>query len=356
MPSKSRPEAVRLRAGVVGATGYAGQDLLRILANHPRVEITSVTASKARPGTVSDLFPSIRTLPAGLACEKFSAAAVARDCDVVFLSLPHSVSMQYAPELLRHGTRVIDLSADYRFIKADVYEKWYAKHTDKENLKNAVYGLPERYRSRIRKARLVAGPGCYPSSVILSCAPLLESGLVEGPVIANCLSGISGAGKNLNENFMFCQARDNAHAYKAGGKHRHTPEMEQELSRAAGRTVPVSFIPHTIPVSRGILATCALQNSGKATDTTVLAVLEKAYRTEPFIRVLPAGVMPELVNVKGTNYVDIGVALDQRTGLVVVGCALDNLVKGASGAAVQCMNVMFGLTETAGLDASALHP
>ena len=279
--------------------------------------------------------------------------SVCEGADLVFCCLPHRVAMNTVPSLLEAGHRVVDFSADYRLRDFGVYETWYkTKHTSPERIADAVYGVPELYREDIKKARLVANPGCYPTGAILSLAPLLRAGLIKpDSIIVDAKSGVSGAGRKADLGLQFGEVNEGFKAYGVGN-HRHTPEIEQELSVALGDVVQVSFTPHLAPMTRGILSTIYAGGEGGADASAVRAALRDAYADEPFIRLMPEGALPNVTQVAGSNYVDIGLVYDERTSRFIVVVAIDNLVKGASGAAVQNMNLMLGLPETQGL----LHP
>ena len=279
--------------------------------------------------------------------------SVCEGADLVFCCLPHRVAMNTVPSLLEAGHRVVDFSADYRLRDFGVYEAWYkTKHTSPERIADAVYGIPELYREDIKKARLVANPGCYPTGAILALAPLLRAGLIKpDSIIVDAKSGVSGAGRKADLGLQFGEVNEGFKAYGVGN-HRHTPEIEQELSVALGGAVQVSFTPHLAPMTRGILSTIYAGGEGGADASAVRAALRDAYADEPFIRLMPEGALPNVTQVAGSNYVDIGLVYDERTSRFIVVVAIDNLVKGASGAAVQNMNLMLGLPETQGL----LHP
>ena len=335
-----------IKASVVGATGYTGEELVDILIRHADVEIASLSAIVEKPMKISDIFPRFRG-KLDLVCKELDAAEVIRSSDVVFLALPHTVSMKFAPEFLKTGKKVIDLSADYR-LPPDVYEKCYGKgHSDKENLKKAVYGLPELYRKKIKGAELVANPGCYPTGIILGIAPLLKNAVVEpAGIIADSKSGITGAGRKASLGLLFAEISDNAKAYKVGS-HQHGPEINQELSKLAGKNVDTLFVPHVIPIKRGIISTVYMKQKKKMTQKEVDRFYEDFYKNEPFVRFLGSEAMPELKDVVLTNFCDIGVKVANDT--IVAVSAIDNLTKGAAGQAVQNMNIMYGLNENEAL-------
>jgi len=335
-----------VKASVVGATGYTGEELISILAGHPQVKITSLSAIVDKPAKISELFPRFKG-KLDIICKELDIEEVKRSSDVVFLALPHTVSMQFAPEFLKAGKKVIDLSADYR-LPADIYKKWYGKaQADKENLKKAVYGLPELYRKKIKGCDFVANPGCYPTSVVLGIAPLIKSGIVEKKgIIADSKSGISGAGRKASVGLLFAEIADNFKAYKIGS-HQHTPEITQELSKIAGDGVEILFVPHIIPIKRGILSTIYLKQKKKVAQKEIDKLYADFYKDEPFVRCLSGGAVPELKNVIESNFCDIGAKLTGES--IVVVSVIDNLTKGAAGQAVQNMNLMYGFDETEGL-------
>lgn len=344
-----------IRVAVAGASGYTGVELLRLLAVHPEVEICSVTSRQHEGLPINRIFPSLRGF-CDLICEPLDVEAIATRVDLVFTALPHKSAMDVVPGFLEAGCRVVDLSADYRLQDQATYEQWYQAHTSPELLIEAVYGLPELYRQRIRSARLIANPGCYPTSVALGLAPLLRHGLInEQSLIIDSKSGTSGAGRGLKEGSLYCEVNEGFKAYGIAN-HRHTPEIEQELSLLAGKPVIVSFTPHLLPVNRGILSTCYASLVGSDSTSRLLEIYQEFYLNERFVRVLPEGELPNIAAVRGTNFCDIGLVVDSRTGRVVVVSVIDNLVKGAAGQAVQNMNVMCSLDENLGLGIVPLFP
>ncbi len=344
-----------IKAAIVGGSGYTGVELLRILHRHPHVEVVSVTSRKHAGTPVASLFPSLSSVYT-LKFQAPDIPALSRSCDVVFTAVPHQTAMSIVPELLAEGTKVIDLSADFRIRDRAVYEAWYVPHTAPELLDEAVYGLTEIYREKVAGARLVANPGCYPTSAILPLYPLLKEGLVAGEgIVVDSKSGTSGAGRSASLATIFCEVNEAFKAYKVG-EHRHTPEIEQELSAAANKETVINFTPHLVPMSRGILTTIYARAAEGATTGDVLTALADYYAGARFVRIRPEGEFPNVSHVRGSNFCDIGAKVDQRTGRAILVSAIDNLVKGASGQAVQNMNIMFGLEEAAGLDALALFP
>jgi len=342
-----------IKVGILGGTGYTGVELLRLLAVHPDVRV-DVISSRAEAGrAVSDLFPSLR----GHLDVAFSEPSPAsfRECDVVFAATPNGVAMTYARALLEAGVRLIDLSADFRLRDVGVWQHWYKlEHACPELLDEAVYGLPEVNRDKLRAARLVANPGCYPTAVQLGFQPLLESGAIDPAwLIADAKSGVSGAGRGASVPNLFCEAADSLKAYAVPG-HRHAPEIEQGLVQMAGGPVGLTFVPHLTPMIRGIHATLYARLVGSGED--VQSTFERAFAGEPFVDVLPAGSHPDTRSVRGANVCRIAVHRPGDGARVVVLSVIDNLVKGAAGQAVQNLNILFGLPETTGLEFPAVLP
>lgn len=342
-----------IKVGIVGGTGYTGVELLRLLVNHPQVEIAQITSRGEDGGRVADLFPSLRGHLDLEFCTPDPATLGA--CDAVFFATPHGVAQAMAPGILESGARVIDLSADFRIRDAALWERWYRQpHGSPELLPQAVYGLPELNREQIRAAQLVACPGCYPTSVLLGFLPLLEKGLVDNTdLVANAASGVSGAGRQASIDNLLAEVSDSFKAYGATG-HRHLPEIRQGLADLAGGAVGLTFVPHLLPIIRGIHAT--LYATLLDTGVDLQGLYENRYRSEPFVDVLPAGSHPQTRSVRGSNMCRLSVVRPQAGNKVVVMSVIDNLVKGASGQAVQNLNIMFGLAETSGLQAPPLLP
>lgn len=345
-----------LQVGIVGASGYTGVELARLLAGHPEIRLTVATSRQYAGQALAEVFPNLRKR-VDIRCENLSVDELIGRADFFFTAVPHKTAMDIVPRLLDAGKKVVDLSADYRIHDPAVYEAWYQEHTSPHLLEEAAYGLPELYRDRIRTARLTANPGCYPTSVILALTPLLRQGLIDpATLIIDSKSGTSGAGRAASVGTLFCEVHDGFKPYKVGGTHRHIPEIEQELSAAAGQPVTVSFTPHLLPISRGILSTmyATLTQEGAAAD--LQALYEETYGDEPFVRVLPAGVTPATQHVRGSNCCDLSLQRDKRTGRLIIMSAIDNIVKGASGQAVQNMNLMNGFPETTGLMGAPFFP
>jgi N-acetyl-gamma-glutamyl-phosphate reductase len=348
------------KVAIVGASGYSGEELVRLLLSHPQAELTAVTSRQYAGQTLAQVFPKFGHHPraGSLRFSEPKAELLAKQAQIVFLALPHGVAAEFAVPLLRLGCQVIDLSADFRLKSAAIYKEFYAHdHPAPELLSQAVYGLPEVHRADIKTATLIASPGCYPTSILLPLIPLLKAKLVKPTgIIADSLSGVSGAGRKAELDYLFVECNESVRPYSIP-KHRHLSEIEQELSLAAGETVTIQFTPHLIPVNRGILTTLYLApekhftNSSGMNDLAekITACYHAAYRQEPFVRVLGAKALPDTKNVVGTNVLELAWRLDPRTGRLIVLSAEDNLVKGASGQAVQCMNLLCGFPESAGL-------
>lgn len=346
----------KLKIGICGASGYTGIELLRILAHHPHVEVTAVTSEKSAGKKVQEVFPFLSAY-GGLAFEPMDKENLLSRADLFFLALPHGASQEAVHYFFSNGMRVIDLSADYRISDAATYAKWYGlMHNYKATLKRAVYGLPEIYREKIQKARLIANPGCYPTSTILGLMPALKSRLIDpAAIIIDSKSGTTGAGRKADLGISFCEVNEGFKAYGIA-THRHTPEIEQEISSLAGKKVMVDFTPHLLPVDRGILTTIYTKLTKRIDTLKVLSLYARAYASEPFVHILDEGVFPNIKHVRGTNTCEIGLKVNARTNTLIIVSAIDNLVKGASGQAVHNMNLMMDLNETAGLAHLALFP
>jgi N-acetyl-gamma-glutamyl-phosphate reductase len=342
-----------MRVAIAGATGYTGLELVRILSAHPHITISTLTSERYADRNFSSVYPGYlkRALPR---LEPLAADKIAAKADIVFTALPHKESMRVVPALLKHGKRVIDLSADFRFKSQKTYEYWYQEHSAPGLLAKAAYGLPELYRSTIKKAGLVANPGCYPTSIILPLVPLLRQELIStASIIADSKSGVSGAGRSAKTESLFCEVSESFKAYGVF-EHRHQPEIEEQLSAVSGSTIQIAFTPHLLPMSRGMLSTIYVRLKKSTRPQDIQALLEKFYKKEPFVRILPQGNLPHTGAVRGTNFCDIGFKIQEKQ-LVLISC-IDNLVKGASGQAVQNMNIMLGFPETTALDMAPLYP
>ena len=337
-----------VKVAVVGATGYAGEELLKILVKHPQVEIVSVSAKIDRPEKINKIFPHL-SAKLDLICAEPDFSQIVPNCDLAFLALPHRVSMEVAPEFLKSGKKVIDLSADYRLKDEAVYEQWYGlKHKSPEYLSEAVYGLPEAYKDKIKQAQLVANPGCYPTGAILGCLPFLTKHVAENHhIIVDAKSGLSGAGRE-KEAQLLPQMQDNFCAYKVDA-HQHAPEINQELSNFTKQKVEITFAPHLIPIKRGILSTIYLKLKQEISQKDALDLCQDFYQDAAFVEILPEDNFPQLKNAAQTNFCHIGLKINIQKKTAIVITAIDNLIKGASGQAVQNMNIMYGFKQTEGL-------
>ena len=348
--------AKKLKIGIVGGTGYTGVELLRLLAVHPHAELTAITSRGEAGLPVADMFPSLRGYVDLAFSDPVSANLSA--CDVVFFATPHGVAMGQAQTLLDANVKVIDLAADFRLQDTAIFEKWYKMpHSCADILKDAVYGIPELYRNKIKSAKVVGNPGCYPTTVLLGLAPLLEQGLIDfsAPIVADCKSGVSGAGRKAEVATLFAESSDNMKAYGVAG-HRHQPEIHAQITQIAGKNIDFIFVPHLIPMIRGMLSTIYVKLSAKASSLDCQHLFEKRYANEQFVDVMPAGTMPETRSVRGSNQLRIALHKQNDTGYLTIVVVQDNLVKGAAGQAIQNMNIMFGLQESAGLEVVPLLP
>ncbi|MGM0453066.1 MAG: N-acetyl-gamma-glutamyl-phosphate reductase [Thermodesulfobacteriota bacterium] len=337
-----------IRVGVAGATGYAGAELVRLLAGHPEVVITVLTSRQYAGVRFDQVYPAM----AGVierTCESFESEAVCDRTDIVFTALPHKLPMEIVPELAARGKKVVDLSADFRFADVSAYESAYTSHSAKDLLARSVYGLSEVYADQIASAAIVGNPGCYPTSVLLPLVPLMQAGLIEADtIVADAKSGVSGAGRSLSLGSLYCEVNESFKAYKVA-QHRHEPEMEEVLTREAKTFVDITFVPHLVPMNRGMEATIYARLAGDFTDETIYDCLAGYYAGRRFVRISKNGRPPDTRNVRGTNYCDIAFVVDRRNQRLVLMSAIDNLVKGAAGQAIQNMNLMAGLSETVGL-------
>lgn len=345
-----------MRIGIIGASGYTGAELLRLLDPHPHVEVTYLTAHDYAGKQVGELYPHLHSY-ASFKFREFSPEEALREADFFFTALPQGESMSAVPSLLEGGCKVCDLSADYRIQQQEVYEKWYeVRHTSPRLLKEAVYGLPEINRAAIGDARLVAVPGCYPTAAILALAPVVKEAAADGSsIIIDAKSGLSGAGRSLTLATHFAQADENVKPYNVGS-HRHTPEIEGVLSSLKGEKANIIFTPHLMPMSRGILATCYLKLASSPSTADIDSFFRSYYADSKFVVLRGEGDFPETKAVTGSNYCHIGWFLDSGSDWLIVASAIDNLVKGASGQAVQCMNIMNGWDEATGLETMAIFP
>lgn len=344
-----------VKAAIYGASGYTGQELMRLLLRHPQVEMAAITSRQYKGLPLAKVFPGFQGLT-DLTFSGYSPEETAALCDIVFLALPHGVSMKAAPVFHEAGKKVIDLSADFRIRNVKTYEKWYGSHTSPGLLHKAVYGIPELYRAAIAESALIANPGCYPTSVILGLAPLLKGNFIDhASIIVDSKSGVSGAGREPRVGTLFCEVAEGFEAYNVGC-HRHTPEMEQELSLLAGKSITISFTPHLLPVNRGILSTIYAGPAKEATTAELLGLYRDFYDHEQFVTVYSDGSLPNISSVRGTNFCHIGLFVDERTKRIIIISAIDNLVKGGAGQAIQNMNIMCGFPEDAGLNMMPLFP
>lgn len=344
-----------LKVSIIGATGYTGQELLRLLLRHSKVKLVAVTSRRYKNLPLSSVFP-ILTNETGLILEELSVERISDISDLIFVAVPHKAAMEIVPGLLENRKKVIDLSADFRFRDISVYERWYQKHTAPDVLKKAVYGLTEIYSEEIKKADLVANPGCYPTGAILALAPLVKDRAVDTEgIIIDSKSGVSGAGRSPDPNILYCEIDEALKAYKVC-EHRHTPEIEEHLGFLAGEEIKVTFTPHLVPMSRGILSTIYANLNKNVSTEEVIDQYKRFYVGKRFIRIYPPGQLPNVIYVRGSNYVDIGLKVDSRTGKVIMISAIDNLTKGASGQAIQNMNLICGFEEDLGLTQIPLSP
>ncbi|MDP3778081.1 N-acetyl-gamma-glutamyl-phosphate reductase [Methylotenera sp.] len=346
----------KIKIGIVGGTGYTGVELLRLLAMHPHAELTVITSRGEAGLPVADMFPSLR----GYVDLAFSDPATANlsTCDVVFFATPHGVAMSQAQALLDANVKVIDLAADFRLQDTSVFEKWYKlPHSCPDVLRDAVYGIPELYREKIKSAKVIGNPGCYPTTVLLGLAPLLEQGYIDfsAPIVADAKSGVSGAGRKAEVATLFAEASDSMRAYGVAG-HRHHPEIHAQLTQLAGADMQFIFVPHLIPMIRGMLSTIYVKLTDVGNTVDLQALYEQRYQHERFVDVMPAGALPETRSVRGSNQLRIALHKQQTTGYLTLVVVQDNLVKGAAGQAVQNMNIMFDFDERSGLEVLPLLP
>ena len=338
------------KAGIIGATGYTGFVLISTLLSHPKIKITLITSNTYKGKKISEIFPSLKGL--------FEETLLPTDgkhsgkCDIYFLCLPHGNSMEMAKSLFNGKAIIIDLSADFRFEDVDIYEKAYIKHNAKKLIPEAVYGLPELYRNKIKGAKLIANPGCYPTSAILALYPLLKGGLITGDIFIDSKSGVSGAGRETKLGSMFCEVSEGFRAYNVG-IHRHEPEIQKEVNKFSDTRV--TFVPHLLPINRGILSTIYGRLKTPAQTKDIIALYKKVYKDEPFVRILDEGTYPDTRFTRFSNYCDIGLKVF-RDGRIIIISAIDNLVKGASGQAIQNMNIALGIKETTALNNIPQYP
>ncbi len=344
-----------IKVGILGATGYAGIETVRLIVSHPGAELVRVVSQSFVGKKISEVYPNLKGI-CDIECSALDIDDIAKSCDVVFTALPHGASKTVIPALFEKGLKIIDLSGDFRYNDPKVYEKWYGEpHSAPEILKESVYGLCELHRDEIKKHRLIGNPGCYTTCSILALAPLVASKSVDNTsLIADAKSGVTGAGRSAVLPNLYCEVNESLKAYKVA-THRHTSEIEQELSLLAGENIMLSFTPHLIPMQRGILATCYADLKKPMTTAEAVGLYKEYYKGEEFVRVYDAGTLPEIKHVAGSNYAAIGVVVDERLNRAVVVSCIDNLVKGAAGQAVQNMNLICGLDEGEGLRAAGMY-
>jgi len=339
----------KIKVAIMGATGYAGAELVRFLSRHPKAEITALSSRQYAGRPFSEIYPAMYNI-VDMPCEDFSVDAIVNKAEVFFLALPHKLSMNTAKELAEYGKKIIDLSADFRFKNALTYKSFYEEHTAAELLKKAVYGLSEVYFEKIKDSSLIGNPGCYPTSVLLPLIPLIRENLIlPKTIIADSKSGASGAGRSASIATLFCEVNEGFKAYKVSD-HRHTPEMEEVLSNEAGKDVKITFTPHLVPINRGILTTTYANINENVKYDHIKDCLSSFYNGKNFVRICKGEQLPNVMYVQGTNYCDIGFRIENKTNRLILISAIDNLVKGAAGQAIQNMNIMLGLPETTGLN------
>ena len=338
-----------INVGIAGASGYTGVELVKLISNHPKAKLCSITSNKYKGKAFTQIFPSMRGFE-NLICDGLDIQALSKKVDVVFLALPHKISMDHAPAFLKENVKVIDLSADYRFTDAAAYESAYQQHTSKHLLEKSVYGLCEIYRDQIKQTDLVGNPGCYPTSILLPLIPLLKEGLIHPEnIISDSKSGVSGAGRSLSLATHYCEVNDSFSAYKVGN-HRHTPEINEQLSLYSQNKISITFTPHLLPLTRGMLSTIYVNATSDANYSKIKKAYDSYYGNECFVRVLGPDQYPAISHVNGTNCCDFGFHFNETKGQIIIVSVIDNLLKGAAGQAVQNMNIMFGLEDKTGLD------
>lgn len=344
-----------MRVAIAGASGYTGLELIRLLTKHPKIKLTAITSEQYAGQAYSSVFPSLQPL-VKISLTSLAPENLAQKADLIFTALPHKEAMAVVPFFINRQKRVVDLSADFRFSSKKTYEKWYQKHTAPELLPRAVYGLPEFNRTKIKKAKLIACPGCYPTSVLIPLLPLLrEKVIYPGSIIVDAKSGVTGAGRSLKLTSLYSEISESLKPYSVAN-HRHQPEIEEQLSLVAGKSVSITFVPHLVPMNRGILSTIYVKLKRPLHTATLDSLFEKYYGREKFIRIFPSGKMPQTGWVRGSNYCDIGYTLHGNNKQLILTSAIDNLIKGAAGQAVQNLNIMMGFAEETALDHQPLYP
>lgn len=345
-----------MRVAIVGASGYTGLEAVRIVLRHPQLELVAITSEQRDGMAASQAFPGLRSL-VDLHFEKLDTASLADRVDAALCCLPEGPAAQAVAALHRAGVTVVDLAGNFRLLSLDDYTRWYGEHAAPELFGKAVYGIPELHRDELAGASFAAAAGCYPTAALLLLVPLLRAGLIETTgIVVDAKSGVSGAGRTLADGYLYGELDGNPHAYRVGSAHRHVPEMEQEASAVAGERIRIAFVPHLLPATRGMLSTVITRPRRSLSTADALEVLGSAYAAEPFVRVLPEGELPQVASVRGTNFCDVAAVSDERSGTLLLFSSLDNLVKGASGQMVQCLNLMGGLDETEGLLVAPMLP
>lgn len=338
-----------IKAAIAGASGYTGVELVKLISNHPKAQLCAVTSNSYKGKSLTDIFPAMAGFE-NLICEDLDTAVLSKKLDVIFLALPHKVSMKHVPALLEKNIKVIDLSADFRFTDPSAYESAYQKHRSKHLLKQSVYGLSEINKDKIKTSNLIGNPGCYPTSILLPLIPLLKEKLIKpDTIICDSKSGVSGAGRSLSPATHFCQVNESFTPYKVG-THRHTPEINEILSIHSQKKMAVTFVPHLLPLTRGMLSTIYVKPEKNTTQADIKKTYDSYYGDKSFVRILDKNIYPAISHVKGTNRCDIGSFFDENNGQIIIVSAIDNLLKGAAGQAVQNMNIMFGLNDETGLN------
>lgn len=346
----------KIKAAIIGSTGYAGAQLAALLYNHREVEIKYLTSKTYLNQKYSDIYQNFNSI-SDIICTEDELEEISKNVDVIFLALPHGIASKKVTKEVLYNSKVIDLGADFRLKDKETYEKWYnVEHFSPELLNEAVYGLPEIYGDKIKNAALIANPGCYTTCSILSIYPLVKNNLIDtNSIIIDAKSGVTGAGRGVNLGVHYCETNENIKAYKISS-HRHTPEIEQELSFALNKKMTLQFTPHLVPMNRGILTTSYAKLNENVTKKDIVDCYFEQYKNKKFVRILKEGIYPETKWTKGTNFIDIGIFTDTRTNNVIISAAIDNLMKGAAGQAVQNMNLMFNLDESEGLITSGIFP
>ncbi len=340
---------MKINVSIIGATGYTGFELLRILSKHPHCNISFITSRKTEDITIQDLYPAFYSR-SNIKFENLNIEKIAQKSDIIFTALPHQASMKIVKEFLNFNKKVIDLSADFRFSNIDLYEKWYCKHEEKELLQKSVYGLPEIFRDNIKKANLIANPGCYPTSAILGLYPILKEKInIDKNIIVDSKSGVTGAGRNPSLKTIFTEVNDNFSAYNVGS-HRHEPEIEEKLTEIYGNNLNITFTPHLLPINRGILSTIYVTINEEINENHIRNIYMQVYKDEFFVKVLPENILPSTAMVKASNFCFIGLKYVKSKNQLIIISVIDNIVKGASGQAVQNMNIMFGFPENMSLE------